>query len=198
MQRFDPKAYGSTIAAILEPRRLNELGPGKPNEALRPGLREFSLEKSLIAEGVCDWDMAAACWAGLWLYHDFLDESHEISQTIKSTTGSYWHGLMHRREPDFDNARYWFHRVGVHEIFPRVHARARELASTAERDPSTDFLFEQSTWDAFKFVDLCQACVINRSPCDLLCRQIQQAEWEFLFDYCYRKAVGTWKNADEE
>ena len=49
--------------------------------------------------------MASACLAGLWLYHDYLDESHAVSQSIHTPAGSYWHGLMHRREPDFANPK---------------------------------------------------------------------------------------------
>ena len=52
---------------------------------------------------VRDRDMAATCRSGLWLYHDFLDEAHTISQEIETPEGSYWHALVHRREPDFSN-----------------------------------------------------------------------------------------------
>ena len=61
--------------------------------------------------------MALACMAGLWLRHDFLDESHRISQDLENPSGSYWHGIMHRRELDFSNAKYWFRRVGMHRVF---------------------------------------------------------------------------------
>ena len=52
--------------------------------------------------------MAACCLAGVWLLHDYLDESHTISQRIDTPSGSFWHGIMHRREGDFSNAKYWF------------------------------------------------------------------------------------------
>lgn len=52
--------------------------------------------------------------AGLWLYVDELNLSHEISQELKDSTGSYWHGIMHRREGDFSNSHYWFNRTGIH------------------------------------------------------------------------------------
>src|SRR5690606_38969416 len=48
-----------------------------------------------------------ALQAGLWLYIDELDRSHVVSQTIDDATGSYWHGIMHRREGDFGNSHYW-------------------------------------------------------------------------------------------
>ena len=60
--------------------------------------------------------MAAACLAGLWLHHNFLDESHTLSQDIDTTTGSYWHAIMHRREGDYGNAKYWLHRVGASDV----------------------------------------------------------------------------------
>src|SRR5687768_16030718 len=40
---------------------------------------------------------AEALVAGLWLWHDYLDESHAVSQSLHSPTGSFWHAIMHRR-----------------------------------------------------------------------------------------------------
>lgn len=50
----------------------------------------------------------------LWLLAGELDRSHSISQNDSSSSGSYWHGIMHRREGDFSNAKYWFRRAGKH------------------------------------------------------------------------------------
>ena len=73
--------------------------------------------------------MAACCIAGVWLLHDFLDESHTISQGIDTPSGSFWHAIMHRREGDFSNAKYWFRRVGQHPVFDALGQRAAELAA---------------------------------------------------------------------
>lgn len=187
MTRFDPQAYGPA-AALISPERLNELGPGQPNRKARSQLDALSPEALVAPHAVANQSMAAACLAGLWLYQDFLDESHAISQQIETAEGSYWHGLMHRREPDFGNAKYWFRRVGRHPIGPELAQAAGELPQAAPPDPATRFLSEQADWDHFQFVDLCQAASTGRSPSARLCRQIQQREWQLLFDYCYRLA----------
>jgi hypothetical protein len=181
--------YGPAITELLEENRLPALGPGKPNLPLRPKLEALSVETCLAPHPVRDRDMANACLAGLWLYHDFLDESHQISQSIDTPTGSYWHGLLHRREPDFDNAKYWFRRVGAHSIFDTVRSAAVDLAVASEPHASAKFLTIQAAWDPFAFIDLCEACLAGRSPCEMLARQIQQHEWEILFQYCHRAAV---------
>jgi len=51
--------------------------------------------------------------AAIWYYVDDLDRSHNISQNIEGPEGAFWHGLMHRREGDFWNAKYWFRRAGA-------------------------------------------------------------------------------------
>src|SRR5262245_30533650 len=98
MSTFDPAAYGPAAADLLRPPRLAPLGPGSPNRAVYDALKALEPETLFAPRPVRDRDMAAACLAGLWLYHDFLDESHQISQDLAGPTGAYWHGLMHRRE----------------------------------------------------------------------------------------------------
>src|SRR5688572_27783268 len=63
--------------------------------ALRP--------EGVLAGRVASADDAAALLAGLWLWHDYLIESHHISQNLSTPTGSFWHAIMHRREGDFSN-----------------------------------------------------------------------------------------------
>ncbi len=149
------------------------------------------MEQAFAPRPIQDHEMAEACLAGLWLYHDYLNESHQISQGIETPSGSYWHGLMHRREPDFDNAKYWFRRVGQHSIFPALRAAAAELAAPVELQSAARFLATEPAWDPFAFTDLCESCLAGRSSHTLLCEQIQQREWELLFDYCYRGIMST-------
>jgi hypothetical protein len=143
-----PKAaYGKEIEALIGDR-LPVLGPGAPNRAVR--------------KPIVDKDAARCCLAGLWLWHDYLDESHVISQEVHTVEGSYWHGIMHRREPDYGNAKYWFRRVPDHAVFGPLAEGARELASKAKLDRPAEFLRTLSKWEPDRFVDLCQAVAEGR------------------------------------
>ncbi len=193
MFTFDPHSYGPFVSEILRKDRLSPLGPCRPTQAVPANLAALAtnMEQAFAPHPIQDREMAQACLAGLWLYHDYLDESHRISQGIETSSGTYWHGLMHRREPDFDNAKYWFRRVGQHSIFPALRAAAAELAAPVELQSAARFLATEPAWDPFAFTDLCESCLAGRSSHTLLCEQIQQREWELLFDYCYRGIMST-------
>lgn len=99
--------------------------------------------------------------AGLWLYVDDLDRSHAISQDLHSPEGSFWHAIMHRREGDFSNSKYWLRQAGA-----------------------TPFSLE--AYDPREFVDQV-AAADGQNPPELLATQ--RREWLAMFAHCVSKDV---------
>lgn len=187
---FEIPSDDARLAALFSEERLMALGPGRPNPEARRLLEQLDLATAFGSKPIADRSMAQCCLAGIWLYHDFLDESHRISQDIATPSGSYWHGILHRREPDSWNSKYWFDRVGKHPIFPKLRQMARDQALAEDERPEARFLIEQKQWDPGAFIDLCEASRLGRAPTEMLCRKIQLREWQLLFDYCFRRALG--------
>jgi hypothetical protein len=86
--------------------------------------------------------------------------------------------------------------VGTHPVFKALRESAAALAASVP--PAGAFLARQPQWDPFAFNDLCEASADETSPCHELCRRVQRAEWELLFDYCYRQAAGTPRSAGKK
>jgi len=121
--------------------------------------------------------------AGLWLYHGDLDAAHRVSQELETPEGSFWHAVMHRREPDPGNAAYWFRRTGRHPVFPALRQRVAGLVVGHEE---TEFVLK-AEWDPFGWIDFWEKARRRpESPDHSLALQIQEAEWEILFEYCAR------------
>ena len=190
MIAFQPEMYGPQIAALLQGVSSCEIGPGQPRAAARQQLAALRPEQLLPDARVIDRGMAQCCIAGLWLVHNFLEESHQISQDIASTSGSFWHGIMHRREPDFANSKYWFQRVGDHPVFELLAGESRQIAVAASASGEARWLRELDEWDAFRFVDLCEHVWRGHQELESLCQQVAWTEWRLLFDYCFRRAYG--------
>jgi hypothetical protein len=119
--------------------------------------------------------------AGLLYLIDAIDESHRIVKDVPGDESAYWHGMIHRREGDFDNARYWFRRAGVLPVFGELHAAAAKIC------PS---MAAQMNWDPYLFTGLCeQEKFGDRDHHDELVG-LQRPEFDTLFDYCWRGSVG--------
>lgn len=188
LKRID--RYGPDLAGLVQADRLNGLDSGVPNRKVHGLLDRLTVDQAFGNFRVVDRHAAQACLSGLWLYHDFLDQSHRISQNLDTAEGCFWHAIMHRREGDYGNSKYWFRRVGPHAIYEPLQSFAAELCADADVDESAFFLVEQPRWDPYSFVDLCETECRQPSPLEQICMQIQQGEWELLFEYCFRKATG--------
>jgi hypothetical protein len=74
--------------------------------------------------------------AGLHLRNDSLGVSHRYAQQIEyDATGAYWHGVMHRMEGDFSNAKYWFYQAGNH---PAMREAAKRIAQSLKQYPDLE------------------------------------------------------------
>jgi hypothetical protein len=196
---FDVSQYPAAVAELLLPERAMPLDAGKPQAGVRGKIAALK-PADVVGRLPVDAAMAAACLSGLWLYHDFLDESHTLSQDIHTPTGSFWHAIMHRREGDYGNSKYWWHRVGAHPAFAAVHEAARDefrLSPSGPSDPTFDMppgellsVLNGPRWDPDRFVDLCERGCNGRADLAKACIRVQQAEWRVLFDFCFRAARG--------
>lgn len=93
--------------------------------------------------------------AGLYLLNGDWELAHKTSQAAKSAQGSHWHALVHRHEPDYPNAKYWYHKVGESPVYEILHAAADKagklhlVAPAGRWDPTvfTDCYADPSTRD---------------------------------------------------
>ncbi|MDB4756583.1 hypothetical protein OAG56_04355 [Mariniblastus sp.] len=110
MQEIDPSIYGPFSNMIPSCPEM-DLSSGNPDISR---LSEFGeLANQLADTGGSDreLEMSQCCLSAIWLFNDFLEQSHLISQTLYSQAGSYLHGIMHRREGDFANSRHWLRKT---------------------------------------------------------------------------------------
>ena len=152
---------------------------------LGPEVRSSAQTSAALGQAVDALGLGGAA-AGLakaaaLLWHDHLDESHTVSQDIGSADGSFLHGIMHRREPDYSNAKYWFHRVGDHPSFPALASAATDYLDAAGDEALTKRLAPGGHWDPFAFVDAVEAAVHYGNPGEIESLQhVQRIEFETL------------------
>lgn len=167
---------------------LPELGPGP-----RPGILPHtelteSLDPMLAATDLpsVSRDLIRAL---LLLWHDRLEPAHVIAQGIENRDGSFLHGIVHRREPDYSNAEYWFRRVHDHPCFPRLAERVEKILDAPNGDTALkQELIPRGEWDPFAFIRQCERAARRPStdPRVNLLRTIQGAETEVLLEHFLR------------
>jgi hypothetical protein len=185
MPRAMPEYSDFVQRILLQPDLLGKLCPSEPLDWKLPdrirqadeatlggGCRLLAGGKSLLVRGA------------LYYAVDAFDPAHRIFQDEKSDLGSYWHGMMHRREADFDNARYWFRRAGGQPFFAKLHRAASEESALMGR---------QASWDPYLFTGECEQARFGAVEKNAELAKLQRIEFEVLLDYCWRQAYSAEK-----
>jgi hypothetical protein len=155
----------------LENRRP-ALSPRQPADV------SFSSEISTADLFGARGEMVENCRAGLLLFNDDLDPAHDIVQNIETATGSFWHAIVHRREGDFSNARYWWNRTGSHPAFDEI------FDIVIHKVPDFEFLDEireSLAWDPIVFTRYCERA--DDSDVEKL-ELVQKIEMSTLLRWC--------------
>jgi len=155
-----------------------ELGPG-PRPGVRPQLELDGELKSILRETRLPESSRELVRSLVLLWHDHLDDAHTIAQGIENPDGSLVHAIMHRREPDSWNSKYWWRRVGAHPAFPEMAQRVTALLEMRGERRLLEKLVPGGHWDAGAFVDVCDS---TGGQEDLL-REIQRIEFEAALAY---------------
>ena len=176
------------IQSLLNTKELASLGPD-----MRAGREPAPTLERVLAEVFDDTKLQPSTQplvrSLVLLWHDHLDESHSLSQNIHNADGSFLHGIMHRREPDYGNAKYWFHRVGAHACYPMISEKVAGALDDAIPGNLKSKLVRAGRWDAFAFVDACESAWRARDQTTIeILQRIQEIECKTLLDYFLRQS----------
>src|SRR5689334_7196922 len=121
MSAADTKSFLETI----ETDALPDLGPG-PRAGVLPEAELLAKADAWIAANKISNRAAKLFRAAALLWHDHHDALHAIVQDDPSSEASFLYAILHRREPDTSNARYWINRVGRHPVYVTIAKRVSE------------------------------------------------------------------------
>ncbi len=178
---------GEFSSSFLSDATFAQYIHGDRNMDASAQIRNADLGFLIDARQIVDTDAAECCRAGLLLLFNDLDGSHAISQGIHSAEGSYWHGIMHRIEGDFSNAKYWHRLVGDHPTNSHLEEFVRRNLSGGSDQRISQL---GKNWDAGTLIDLCRD---NQSPSSKSFAPIHQIvveQWKQLFLHCFQLATG--------
>ena len=191
-RRCDYQAVGMSAPVVAEFGKLlataapAELGPGPRAGVQSEAALNLTLE-DLFRRTKLPSAPQPLIRSLLLLWHDHLDAAHTLAQGIETADGSFVHAIMHRREPDAWNSKYWWRRVGHHPAFPEIARRVAALLARSGRREDAELaarLVPGGKWDAAAFVDACAAAKDKMVIPTL--REIQRLETEVLLEsFCH-------------
>ena len=108
-----------------------------------------------------------------------VEQAHRIVQEISTSAGAYIHGMIHRIDDDFDNARYWFRRAGMHSAAAAMYDRAVRSRLTVASQP---------LWDPILVTDLVETSRTAGVTEEL--RAVLTIEFEVLLESLWDRTEG--------
>jgi len=176
------------FASLLATPEPPDLGPG-PRAGVQPLTPlQTAIDAAFAIHPVPQSELPAVRGLVL-LWHDHFDAAHEIVQHLETAEASYVHAILHRREPDYGNAKYWFRRVRQHPCYEPLAKAAEKILQSSGANAFASRLLPGGRWDALAFVDACEEAQAGRRDAKTVgaLRQVQATEFALLLEHLVRQ-----------
>lgn len=136
-----------------------------------PSLEPLTIYDSNLTAPINQSGASELIKAGLHLLNDNLKGCHDIAQSNYTAEGSYLHAIMHRREGDYSNSKYWVRKVGKHSVWNEIENQFPD-------------------WGPLLFVDWCESAKKGgfTKPLDWL-KNTQAIEIRLLLQYMQKNEI---------
>ncbi len=175
------------LALKQGPRPLERLVKGKPYAAGKKAVEALTKRDMKDAK---DPKSLPLVQGALFLCFDCWKEAHEIADSHEGTAAGHWlHAIVHRREPDAGNSKYWYAKVKtpakVYEAIGNGVLALLKQQPVAELGPLVQKMEKSKTWEPETFVDLCDKFREEdpQSPVYQTLARVQELEWRGLAEY---------------
>lgn len=166
---------------------LSHLPPRMPINAIHRPIESDEVERLIVSQQLADYPIAVAL---LWLRVGEIDVPHGMVQDSKTDVGSYLHGVVHRMEGDYWNAKYWFRQVRDKrwlDSLGKLICSGIDDGLAASSDSLG--LTSNGVFQPTVFVDACEEANSKRAKAqpevlDAL-GKIGLAEWLVLWEVCF-------------
>ncbi len=158
---------------LLKTESLPLLGPQKRSEALAHEVLSEKIAPEHLPVFATE-EQRDILRGVILLWHDDLESAHAVAQALEGDQDAdLLHAILHRRESDYFNAKYWSRQVGKHACYINL---AQETAIRLRDYPVwRNQLLPKGEWDGSVFVDLC-AEVAKRNPQEPDYRVLQELQ----------------------
>jgi len=163
-------AYSAFITDFLRDTKVPRLSLEDPPPDKRLIAKVAAAKDQEITEGK---NSNVGCIRSLlFLAAGGIDQAHRLAQELPTSTASYIHGMVHRIDDDFGNARYWFRRARVAPAAAEMYRRAAATSATVASHPN---------WDPFAVSAMVEASRIDGVSEEL--RAVLAVEFEVLLEF---------------
>jgi len=128
--------YSAFITDFLRKAQLPRLSAQEPLPDKQLIQRVAAAEEHEIARA--EGPQASCTRSLLLLAAGGVAQAHRIVQEMSTPDAAYIHGVIHRVDDDFNNARYWFRSAHMHPAAAEMYRRAAAGSLTVARRPIWD------------------------------------------------------------
>jgi hypothetical protein len=168
------------LAMKQNPHPFARLEKGKPVAKGREAVAD------LIEKGQAANPKSLFIQSALYLCFDCFGEAHNIAHDHEGLIGNWLHAILHGREPDAGNSKYWYVRTKIPAKFSQ--GIAQEALKVLGAGPPKELeslkkkLAKSGEWEPAAFVDICNKIRQEdpESPAYRALAQIQEVEWQGL------------------